>query len=112
MSLFTLFEHLGWTDRIQQRYVLALMAFLGLLNAFAMRANLSMAITAMVAKNTTDAETSIQINDDEVVMCAADDDFDYWSDMDTYTSFNYNTDIVSRSTDLFSEFISLHCVLV
>lgn len=53
---------------VQQRYILALMVFFGLLNAFATRANLSIAIIDMVIPVDISSElVAAELNSDEIV---------------------------------------------
>lgn len=92
--MFFLF-HLGFA--VQQRYVLAFMAFLALFNAFAMRANLTIAITRMtMPANITEFDKNVStiIIDADSSFCPIDPDDDGISEtMNQTDDINANIDM-------------------
>ena len=52
--------HTDWCPWVPARYVLALMTFLGIVNVYALRVNLSMALVVMVNDSDNQADADIQ----------------------------------------------------
>lgn len=59
-SLLRKIWHTDWCPWLPARYVIALMTFLGIVNVYALRVNLSMALVVMVNDSSNQADMDIQ----------------------------------------------------
>lgn len=87
-SFFLTFQYQvqGSFSRIPQRYVLTFLTFLALLNAFAMRVNISIAITKMVRDPYPANATSDNNHNETVLRNQKTSDMNRFDDNDTQTN--------------------------
>lgn len=95
-SIFFTFKNQvqGSFCRIPQRYVLTFLTFLALLNAFAMRVNISIAITKMVRDPNPTNDTSDSNRTETLLRGRTTSNLNRFDDNDTQTNGNIEIDSI------------------